>query len=71
MNEIETKTILDIRPSPKVNVCIKGDQIVITHYAINERIPSIVTDQEISLDIDSAREVAFAIAEYLATENTK
>ena len=71
MKTSEPKKILEIKPSPKIDIYVKDSGIEICHYAIDEYRPWDTNAQKMILDMDSAREVAFAIAEYLSKENLK
>ena len=71
MKTSEPKKILEIKPTPKINVYVTGEEVGIYHYAVEDTVLPNIKRQKMILDIESAREVAFAIAEYLSKENLK
>lgn len=71
MKTSEPKKILEIKPTPKINVYATDEGIEIYHYVMEDTVLPSTKRQKIILDTDSAREVAFAIVEYLSKENLK
>jgi len=65
MKTNEPKTILNIKPTPRVKVYAADGEIGIYHYAIDDTVTPNITRQRMVLDIESARQVAYAIVEYL------